>query len=122
MLKSILIGTVVVILLGAVAVGFYDSMRGASSFSLPQWNSAQAQGQGGGHGNGQGGGHQGQGNGQNQGQGQSQGNGQGQGQGQGQNQGPGGNGQGQGQGQGTPVEHTWVTLQGTVSSLTANKP
>lgn len=101
MLKSILIGTIVIVLLGAVAVGFYDSMRGASSFSLPQWNSAQAQGQGGGHGNGQGGGHQGQG------QGQGQGNGQGQGRG----------GNGQGQGQGTPIEHTWVTLQGTVSSF-----
>lgn len=118
MLRSILIGTVVVILLGAVAVGFYDSMRGASSFSLPQWNSAQAQGQGGGHGNGQGGGHQGQGQGNGQGQGQGQGNGQGQRQGQGNGQGQGqGRGNGQGQGQGTPVEHTWVTLQGTVSSF-----
>ncbi len=97
MLKSILIGTIVIVLLGALAVGFYDSMRGASSFSLPQWNSAQAQGQGGGHGNGQGSGHQGQG----------QGNGQGRDR--------GGNGQGQGQGQGTSVEHIWVTLQGTVS-------
>lgn len=111
MLKSILIGTIVIVLLGALAVGFYDSMRGASSFSLPQWNSAQAQGQGGGH---QG---QGQGRGNGQGQGQGRGQGQGQGQGNGQGRGRGGNGQGQGQGQGTPVEHTWVTLQGTVSSF-----
>lgn len=105
MSKSILIGILAMVLVGAVAVGFYDSMRGASSFSLPQWNSAQSQGQGGGHGNGQGGGRQGQG----------QGNGQGQGQENGQGRGRGGNGQGQGQG--TPVKHTWITLQGTVSSF-----
>lgn len=106
MIKSILIGTLAVILLGAVAVGFYDSARGASNFNLPQWNSSQAQSQGYGQSNGQGGGmgagHQGQGNGQGQGQSGGRGNGQ---------------GQGQGQGQGTPIEHTWVTLQGTVSSF-----
>ena len=100
MIKSILIGILVVILLGAVAVGFYDSARGASSFSLPQWNSGQSQSQGYGQGNGPGSGigpgQQGQGNGQRQG---------------------GGRGNGQGQGQGTPIEHTWVTLQGTVSSF-----
>jgi hypothetical protein len=102
MIKNILLALLVVILLGAVVVGFYDSARGASNFSLPTWNSGQSQGQGGGQGNGQGRGHQGQGN----GQGQGQGGGQGQGQG-------GGNGQGQG----TPVQHTWITLKGTVTAF-----
>jgi hypothetical protein len=98
MIKNVLLALLVVILLGAVIVGFYDSARGASNFSLPTWNSSQAQGQGqgGGQGNGQGRGHQGQGNGQGQGQ-------------------RGGNSQGQGQG--TPVQHTWITLKGTVAAF-----
>jgi hypothetical protein len=107
MIKNILLALLVVILLGAVVVGFYDSVRGASYFSLLAWNSGQlqGQGQGGGQGNGQG-------NGQEQGQGGGQGQGQGGGNGQGQGQG-GGNGQSQG----TPVQHTWVTLQGTVTAF-----
>lgn len=102
MIRNIVMGILGVILLGAVAVGIYDSARGASNFNLPQWNSSQPQGQAGGQGQGQGQGHQGQGNGQGQGQGQGNG---------------GGQGQGQGQGQGTPIQHTWVTLKGTVVSF-----
>jgi hypothetical protein len=34
MMRNIVMGILVVILLGAVAVGFYDSAQGASSFDL----------------------------------------------------------------------------------------
>lgn len=114
MIKKVLVVLLVVILLGAVAIGFYDSARGASNFSLPQWTSGQGQGQGSGQGNGQGRGNGQGGQGQGRGNGQGQGGGQGNGQGRGNGQGQGG---GQGQGQGQEVQHTWITLQGTVTAF-----
>ncbi len=136
MIKRIIIGTLIVILLGAVGVGAYDAYQGNSTLSLPdvslsQINQGQERGQGHGQGQSQGQGQdqQGQGQGQ-QGHGQGQGRqGQGQGQqGQGQGQGKGRHGQNQGQGQGNQAQggnesgmpqamnHNWITLTGIVLS------
>ena len=100
MFKKIVISTLVIILLGAVAVGAYDIATGASTLEVPDINlSANAAGNN-------------RGQGQQQGQGQGQGRGQGQGQQQGQGSGPT-----QGQGQGQMVPHEWSTFTGTVVSV-----
>ncbi len=97
MIKNIIIATLVVILLGAVGVGIFDTYQGNSTFEMPNVRALAA------------------------GTGLVQGSGQGQGRGQGQGNGAG-RGHGQGQGgnpTGEPIVHEWLTLTGTVVEVQA---
>lgn len=107
MLKKIIIGTLVVILVGAAGVAAYDAVQGNSTLDLPSVDSlqnivSQAQGPG------QGQGRQGQGQGRDQ-----------QGQGQGQGRGRQGQDQGRGNGQGNVemMDREWQTVPGTIVSV-----